>query len=300
MHRFRTMAWIVLLPLMVACSAPQSAPVEEPTPEPPAEPLACEVDSMLRDVRSHLSAFEHTTAFMRTTENDVLMLWLVDPGLTESADEAEIEEQANALTEKIAWALIELSHDVPCVTDVASMANIWVVDSQYRAWYYTVLDDMDVLPRTVPDQISEEQAQFVMQALSTSDLAYLRRTALPEGDPAAAPEGQCNWQEAEAGLWSRLSEDRVPVGFIYTITEYADQLMVLWDGSSDEAEVAATMADLALEANCLTPPLGVLLGVVLDDDYNVTTMAILDGDVLLSEDRDALIEAVVFTSYTGP
>ena len=233
-----------------------SPPLPSPSPKASSTPwpsptTACNLESTLRAVKASIPYEQFAVHFLDLSGFTSLGIWYVDPNLTPSPSQSELERQLRDVRLSAAELSATVNAAVPCTGRVSDVINPVVVDSEYQGWFSAQIDP-DHLP-SGPEFTQDE----LTRASDHFQVGYVRTIT-----SYASKRGTCAWPEARERLQSHFSADRQLVTFYFVIDRLGSHVWVQWDGDASPPMEMVNLLNISLALDCFSPSADVIYIVV--------------------------------------
>lgn len=259
---------ITLTPTSVR--TPTLAPTLTPPPPLTATPTSsCPLNQMLKSLKPLIAYAEFDLTYNVFLNNRALNIWFVEPKIDPNASGDQIAKNV-ALAQLSAAAVSAklASGDAKCLSSMVGVINPIVVDRNYNGWFSGIIKLSDANANVPPEN-----------KVNAFTVSYLRTK--PATFASAAPAQSCKWTDARAKMQKHFAPTRENVGFEFVIDETGINVYAQWDGEIDLTMLPALL-NVALEAQCVHPPIDQLVVIVVDADGKINLIGQTPGSAVRS------------------
>lgn len=154
-----------------------------------------------------------------------------------------------------------------------------VVDSDYNGWFAGAVKVSD-LPSG-----SQTSADDLLPAQESLVVAYQRQVPPSPISGQPGSEGTCDWPEANERIRWHFSSELQNVSFYFVIDETGVNVWANWVGYGDPLELEfASLLNIAMELQCLHPPLDWLWVIVVHDNGAPKLIGRVPGEAVYVDD----------------
>lgn len=162
----------------------------------------CPADDLIERLNPLVPYDTFTLGYNRYYGANLLFFWIMDPNLSPTASEAELETYFDqAVRDAIELAHI-LNQADPCIAADFDYFNPVVVDSNYNGWFSGLLA-VNALPDSA--ELTEADIANAKQAIMTDDYGYWQRDFVPEVQEI--PAESCTWSEVKEYVSRHFFDD---------------------------------------------------------------------------------------------